>query len=983
MEPPSKRPRFGPAPFEDDPEADELNEQPEEVNARRDPAVQLERSRAFAAFKLKSAFERIFEKYEKDFTGVGDEIDLRTGEIVVDNGHIQSLKNAQLGGSAEGEDSADSGDGASEAGSLNEEERMLRGKAENRLSQLGHNALPMVPLGMGPSHFARGAWSASHSLMGLPPMLPTMGYPGQMPFGGFPMQYGTPMSMAATDPTWRTPELPSTFVGHRMLTGEATPSVRKKVARLSLSAARGQDTGDEDDIFLRPSATKDNGSSETPAIKKKLLLARHAPEQAPSKKKKGIPAQTHKQSGTKPDRKEEKGAKAPAVPKQKVSKSTPDARPDSTNPRRTSPNFGATGLAGKTVTSIAPKQTNTTGPARRTSGFDTATKEVTRKVVPQRSEAVDFTPHPNLRETVPDSEDLDVYINLSDGPRKHTRKPRNQTLRVELRAKNPQDARSFQALTPEPSESSSPPPRGSVPDESSGNSVLAILETQGSSKAVPAASTAPEKIDQAGATVAVEEFSRNIVDPTYAFSDEEEPALPKRRTLHCKPNKPLDVSSTEAGVLRERCQNLDTKVASRERERTVDKRVQKPDDSAVPRAESPTLSLHLDDVVDHRENNPEGAYADPAARTLEQQNDAKRPAPVGATERSRRLRRPTSQAEELVIAAPSSGPSTASTQRTTAGTNRAKAPSSETRKSKRLSKTALQNTPTKPPREADAHERNAWGRSAKQEIAQTSPAAHPENCPHQATESPALTLGPHSDHDARGEVSGAHTEAPSPTLTDPTSKPSTVRPSPSASKQHAPRSGPRTPVKTPRHRPSKPNPVPGSATTTTSTKRKGILSLLPDNDDEEDELSILSPIRPASGPGSTTVRSTPAAHHVRLGLVAPTGSSSKPSTSSKLKLQRAVARGSVSNGIPAADGADGASFRTPTKKRRGAKGLQLALEAGGRGRGPGSGEAAVLQAGTPASGRLESDLVQTPGGTMRRCGEDGFRCERDFCFSCL
>ncbi|SPQ18804.1 8249ea6b-31b7-48b8-a110-2efef7516bdd [Thermothielavioides terrestris] len=460
MEPPSKRPRFGPAPFEDDPEADELNEQPEEVNARRDPAVQLERSRAFAAFKLKSAFERIFEKYEKDFTGVGDEIDLRTGEIVVDNGHIQSLKNAQLGGSAEGEDSADSGDGASEAGSLNEEERMLRGKAENRLSQLGHNALPMVPLGMGPSHFARGAWSASHSLMGLPPMLPTMGYPGQMPFGGFPMQYGTPMSMAATDPTWRTPELPSTFVGHRMLTGEATPSVRKKVARLSLSAARGQDTGDEDDIFLRPSATKDNGSSETPAIKKKLLLARHAPEQAPSKKKKGIPAQTHKQS---------------------------------------------------------------------------------------------------------------------------------------------------------------------------------------------------------------------------------------------------------------------------------------------------------------------------------------------------------------------------------------------------------------------------------------------------------------------------------------------------------------------------------------------ILSLLPDNDDEEDELSILSPIRPASGPGSTTVRSTPAAHHVRLGLVAPTGSSSKPSTSSKLKLQRAVARGSVSNGIPAADGADGASFRTPTKKRRGAKGLQLALEAGGRGRGrgPGGGEAAELQAGTPASGRLESDLVQTPGGTMRRCGEDGFRCEREFCFSCL
>jgi len=35
-------------------------------------------------------------------------------------------------------------------------------------------------------------------------------------------------------------------------------------------------------------------------------------------------------------------------------------------------------------------------------------------------------------------------------------------------------------------------------------------------------------------------------------------------------------------------------------------------------------------------------------------------------------------------------------------------------------------------------------------------------------------------------------------------------------------------------------------------------------------------------------------------------------------------------------------------------------------------------------GGLGDDLVvQTPGGTVRRCGEDGFRCERDFCFGCL
>jgi Centromere protein Scm3/Forkhead domain len=40
---------------------------------------------------LKSRFESIFDKYERDFTGVGDEIDVFTGEIVVNNGHIRRL----------------------------------------------------------------------------------------------------------------------------------------------------------------------------------------------------------------------------------------------------------------------------------------------------------------------------------------------------------------------------------------------------------------------------------------------------------------------------------------------------------------------------------------------------------------------------------------------------------------------------------------------------------------------------------------------------------------------------------------------------------------------------------------------------------------------------------------------------------------------------------------------------------------------------
>ena len=54
---------------------------------------------------LKSRFESIFEKYGKDFSHVGDEIDLQTGEIVVDNGHILSMR-----------DERDTGDQSDELG---------------------------------------------------------------------------------------------------------------------------------------------------------------------------------------------------------------------------------------------------------------------------------------------------------------------------------------------------------------------------------------------------------------------------------------------------------------------------------------------------------------------------------------------------------------------------------------------------------------------------------------------------------------------------------------------------------------------------------------------------------------------------------------------------------------------------------------------------------------------------------------------------
>ena len=75
---------------------DELNgyEEPEEDDEEQvyGPDQELQRKRARVDFKLKSTFEAIFEKYGKDFEGIGDEIDMRTGEILVNNGHILEMR---------------------------------------------------------------------------------------------------------------------------------------------------------------------------------------------------------------------------------------------------------------------------------------------------------------------------------------------------------------------------------------------------------------------------------------------------------------------------------------------------------------------------------------------------------------------------------------------------------------------------------------------------------------------------------------------------------------------------------------------------------------------------------------------------------------------------------------------------------------------------------------------------------------------------
>jgi hypothetical protein len=62
------------------------------TRASVDDNPDLARDRRANDARLKSRFEHIFAKYGRDFEGVGDEIDLETGRIIVNNGHIARMQ---------------------------------------------------------------------------------------------------------------------------------------------------------------------------------------------------------------------------------------------------------------------------------------------------------------------------------------------------------------------------------------------------------------------------------------------------------------------------------------------------------------------------------------------------------------------------------------------------------------------------------------------------------------------------------------------------------------------------------------------------------------------------------------------------------------------------------------------------------------------------------------------------------------------------
>ncbi|WQF87429.1 Putative centromere protein Scm3/HJURP [Colletotrichum destructivum] len=235
MEPPAKRPRTGPSPSgqqSKEDEDDELNYEPEEVSQMRDPGYQLEQSRAFAAFKLKSTFEHIFQKYERDFTGIGDEIDLRTGRIIENNGHLERMRNERDTGipdddedeedegvnledafassdedddEASAEDVADGDEDSDQSDDEEDEERILHDKNDS--------IAPSASLIPKAKEQLQHRSSLSHALSGTPkpgsePRLSNLAPPRQLRNGSSnPSANVWGYEPESVDPTWRAPEI--------------------------------------------------------------------------------------------------------------------------------------------------------------------------------------------------------------------------------------------------------------------------------------------------------------------------------------------------------------------------------------------------------------------------------------------------------------------------------------------------------------------------------------------------------------------------------------------------------------------------------------------------------------------------------------------------------------------------------------------------------------------------------------------------------
>lgn len=942
MEPPAKRSRIGSSPFDrKEADDDELNLRPEEVNARRDPGLQLQKSRAFAAFKLKSAFERIFEKYEKDFTGIGDEVDLRTGEIVVDNGHIQSLKESTIG--ADGDEDDDM--------SVDEEERILQGKPDNRLKLLGHAPLPPT-LHPCPPAFQR-AWPGATQFMGAPPLLSNVIYPGQIQVGNYPMpmSFGGSSPFQSLEPAWMAPDLPPLMFGNGYdfnAPAKLLPLTKVKVPLLTARA----DVDDEDDILLGVSTAADGAAGGNPGT---------AASVSPQQLSKEISGRI---DGT-------------------------VARPEAATKPGPAPAQKAARQARYRIPEISTKDNKKKGKKQDSSGSSGAAGKHRKPAKTSKS-----TTH---------KKEPEKYTNPLPDERQAT-KPTTQKLRVEIKAMRPDDLSSYMVVTPETTPEPEAPrsiqaerrveilPEDIVLDEIAGDMVLDKVpdiptvqdqpldkEASGTTEQIDSGRVQIAELDHQPNSGQIEVFSRNTQDPTYAFSDEDEPTIPRKEASHHRrpggPGYAIIVAQDWTALKTATSGDLELSPAPAPRKRTK------------------SLAASLELAI------PTGLDIQPQAMSVEPRLAHEIPVPRHSAQQN------TPDSGEGAI---TEAPSLLKMKPRRSGIRKSLINFDDT-----FVTQPIYHSPAELPHEAElnaAAEQAALNNQKREGLPDTvaneripsaelvPPVAASKNIPYERTipETPEPSPEPQEfrrqpQREPSPDLGMSSPGGGSPFSNEEMASVSNVDDSiddePTTDRQNAEASlavdaaqPPKTPSQKTLRRLSRPSEG--------SSARTGIMSLV---SDDEDELSLgpedFTPSgsrRRKSSPGDKATHNDVTNKSIRrvrgyLDSSAPSSVRSGKSTRTK----RGAILGSSNSKV---------QMRTPPSRGRFGSVIlskffsagnisKLAIRNGGAGEGPGS----LMRSGAAArpASRLGSELIQTPGGSMRRCGEGDFRCDRDFCFVCL
>lgn len=888
---------------------DELDCEPNELNQRRDPAHQLEQARARASDKLKSRFESIFAKYEKDFTGIGDEIDLRTGKVVVNNGHLQSITDVQefgQGGEDEQVDAHCSEKDPPVHGISNEAfGNGFVAPADPRMVVQPYSHMPLPAASMG-------------GILRLPSMMPSAQQaflPSSQPFGLWEMG-----RTQLVDPAWQTPELPqSAFMSTRFVqqaqqrtfgTGKIT-----RVTRGPLMTTKGQD-GDEEDVLL---GAPDNllGAAESPLIKSKFPAVGSSPNNDPC---------LHEMIK---DITENIAATSPSAEQSRKRASGTGKSP---KPSRTSASSDADKHCkqGKKKTSESyirsTEKPTEVSPTRRKAAPRYSNKERVRAATRRKRRQPDApaeqrTADPKEGQDASDMEG-EEYLEITG---KTPLKPAGQSFYVEIKARRVDQSDSFaqdhgdheletvdgsnlgvdasdQTLGPSLRsrplgvEKPAEPPRGSCAVELVTNRLGPEMTKPGTRGALshrktigPASASTCEDsqstteqnrapaLTEFGSQAlqepqpsvphrqSAEQFERNFVDPSYAFSDEEN-LLPRRKSTTIHKSEP----ESPAGLVVQG----DSRVGKNEKAGRV----------------LPT-TVALDTSVQVTRNR--------ATRTSPQLLVGQDVA-ASATEAS-------TQSQEqspghLIYDSPSVKP-------------------------KSLSKSS-------------SHRRNRkkWPEEpgSEQPRQQFTTEAEPRLLRGRQQNKPSNDLqGPPG---LRQELSPVVASLPA------VAKDKTTSAKPSKTAESAPVA------------PSTPRPKCKSRSEKPGASRPGLNSLLSDDDDDEDEISF------------HLADFTPSGHHRILAL---RPDANPPSTPSAGKNMRAASSlfGHASYSKANKHSTPGRDQNNRKKRRNSPNNV--------------TGTVVEVRRDSPRAPSPATSVVQTPGGTRRRCGEDGFRCERNICFFCI